>query len=88
MSAYAPSFSNYLIRSTVGNYSKNMWTAIDGYLVTIIPAVNFLIMFLFYLCWKTHFFQCINHQEEDNSDVKPEKFCLEIEGLEESYINE
>jgi hypothetical protein len=62
MNAYSPSFSNYLIRSTVGNYSKNKWTGIDGYLVTIIPAFNFLIMFLFYLCWKAHFFQCISEQ--------------------------
>lgn len=52
------------------------------------PAFNFLAMFFFYLCWKGHFFKCISDQEEDNSDVKPEKFCLEIEGLEESYINE
>lgn len=45
-------------------------------------------MFIFYLVWKGHFFKCITDQEEDNTDVKPEKFCLEIEGLEETYINE
>lgn len=72
----------------LGNYSKDKFTGYDGYIVTIVPAFNFLAMFFFYLCWKGHFFKCISDQEEDNSDVKPEKFCLEIEGLEESYINE
>lgn len=76
-------FASYL-----GNYSKNKFTGYDGYIVTIAPAFNFLAMFFFYICWKGHFFKCISDQEEDNSDVKPEKFCLEIEGLEESYINE
>lgn len=46
-------------------------TAYDGYIVTIIPALNLFILFLFYLCWKGHFFSTINEQEEDNSDVKP-----------------
>jgi hypothetical protein len=71
-----------------GNYSKNNFTAYDGYIVTIVPALNLLILFLFYLCWKAHFFACINEQEEDNSDVKPEKFCLEIEAEDEGYFNQ
>jgi hypothetical protein len=71
-----------------GNYSGNKLTAYDAYIVTIVPAVNYLAMFLFYLIWKAHFYSTISHQEGDNSNVKPEKFCLEIEGLEETYINE
>jgi hypothetical protein len=78
MSSYAPSFSTYLIQSTfgtpmhnLGNYSKNKLTAFDGYIVTIIPALNFLMMFFFYLVWKGHFSKCISDQEEDNADVKP-----------------
>jgi hypothetical protein len=83
MSSYSPSFSTYLIKSTMGtllanlgNYSLNKLTAYDGYIVTIIPAFNLLMMFFFYLCWKAHFYKCITDQEEDNTDVKPEKFCL------------
>lgn len=58
------------------NYSKNKMSAYDGFIVTIAPAANLLIMFLFYLLWKGHYFTSITEQEEDNSDVKPEKFCL------------
>lgn len=78
MSAYAESFSTYLIRATIGNYSENRFTAYDGYIVTIAPAVSYLGLLLFYFIWKGHYFGTINDQEEDNSDVKPEKFCLEI----------
>lgn len=60
----------------IGNYSENKLTVYDNYIVTIAPAANFLMFFIFYLVWKAHFFKCIADQEEDNSDVKPDKFCL------------
>ena len=44
-------------------------------------------MMIFYFVWKGHYFGCINDQEEDDSDVKPEKFCLEVEGLESTNFN-
>lgn len=62
MSSYASSFSTYLIKSTIGNYSLNSLTPIDGYLVTIIPAVIYLITFIFYLVWKKHYFKTIADQ--------------------------
>jgi hypothetical protein len=83
MTQYSESFSTYLIKSTVGNtwiylgnYSENKLTDYDNYIVTIAPAANFLMFFIFYIVWKAHFFKCIADQEEDNSDVKPDKFCL------------
>jgi len=63
-------------------------SAYDGYIVTILPAVSYLALLLFYFIWKAHYFGTINEMEEDNTDVRPEKFCLEIEGSEESHFNE
>ena len=57
---------------------ENKLTQYDGYIVTIAPAVGYLALLIFYFLWKGHYFGCINEQEEDNSDVKPEKFCLEV----------
>ena len=54
LSNYTQSFSTYLIQTTLGNYSKNMVTAYDGYIMTIIPGVTFLALLLFYLIWKGH----------------------------------
>lgn len=71
MSSYASSFSTYLIKSTIGNYSRNALTSIDGYLVTIIPAVIYFIIFIFYLAWKKHYFRTIADQETNTYDVKP-----------------
>ena len=76
MSSYAVTFSTYLIKATMGNYTQNKLTQYDGYIVTIAPAVSYVALLLFYLIWKGHFFGTINDQEEDDSDVKPEKFCL------------
>jgi RNA recognition motif-containing protein len=45
-------------------------------------------MTIFYFIWKKHFSGCITEQDEDKNDVKPEKFCLEIEGLEETFVKE
>ena len=63
-------------------------SAYDGEIVTIIPAVCYLGLFIFYLTWKVHYFGTITEQEEDNADVKPEKFTVEIEGLEETFLSE
>jgi hypothetical protein len=71
LSSYSSSFSTYLIVTTLGNYSKNMLTVYDGFIVTIVPAVNFLAMFLFYFIWKAHYFGEISAQEEDNNIVRP-----------------
>ncbi len=53
----------------------------DNYIMAIIPGVTFLAFLLFYLVWKAHYNLEISAEEEDNSVVKPEKFCLEIAGL-------
>ena len=50
-------------------------------MIVIIPAVNYLVLMIFYWVWRCHFTYAIANQEYDNKDVKPEKFCLEIEGL-------
>lgn len=76
MGSYSSTFSTYLIKTTLGNYSGNTLTAYDGFIVTIAPAVNYLAMMLFYFIWKGHYFKTISDQEDDNADVKPEKFCL------------
>lgn len=53
-------FNYWYILIKLGNYSSNQFTIYDGYIVTIIPAANYLAMFLFYLIWKHHFFACIS----------------------------
>ena len=40
-------------------------------------------MFIFYLCWKKHYSSCISEEEEDLEFIKPEKFCLEVEGFQD-----
>lgn len=71
MDAYASSFSTYLIKATLGNYSENRLTAYDGYIVTIAPAVNYLALLLFYWIWKGHYHKTIADAEEDNTEVQP-----------------
>ena len=88
MDSYASSFSTYLIKATLGNFSGNKLTNFDDWILAIAPAVNYLALFIFYLLWKVHYYTTISDQEDDNADVKPEKFCIEIVGLEEGYINE
>lgn len=62
MSSYSSSFSTYLIKSTLGNYTYNCLTSIDGYLLTLIPAINYLAIFIFYIIWKAHTAKCIAEQ--------------------------
>ena len=64
-----------------GNYSGSADTTLTAYdtlLVAGLPALNFLALLLFALIWKVHRRRVINKQEEDNNDVKPEKFCIEF----------
>lgn len=51
--------------------------------MTIIPCFIYLVVFLFYLCWKKHYSSCIQEEENDLEFIKPEKFCIEVEGFEE-----
>jgi hypothetical protein len=78
LSSYSSSFSTYLISTTLGtsisyagNYSGNILTAYDSWIMSIIPGVNFLIIFIFYLIWKGHYFSEIAEMDEDNSVIKP-----------------
>ena len=76
-------FSTYLIKSTLGNYGG--YSLFDGmadiYVMTIVPAAIYAIFFIFYLCWKKHYNDCIDEEEEDKEFIKPEKFCVEVEGF-------
>lgn len=76
MDSYASSYSTYLIKATNGNYTQNKMTKYDGYIVTILPAVSYAALLFFYFIWKAHYFGTLNQIEEDNTDVRPEKFCL------------
>ena len=62
MSNYSSNFSTYLIKTTIGNYSGKVISAYDGYIVTIAPAVNYLVLLLFYFIWKGHYFTTISDQ--------------------------
>ena len=85
---YSESFSTYLIRSTIGNYSGNSLTSFDVYWAVLVPWVGYLAIFTFYIIWKFHYLRIVNKQDEANADVKPEKFCVEFNGLDEGYVNE
>ena len=55
-------------------------------MIAIIPAVNYFALMIVYWVWKSHFALAIANQEQDNKDVRPEKFAIKIEGLPRSYI--
>ena len=71
MSNYTPSFSTYLIRATIGNFSGNVLTKYDTWIVAIAPGVSYVALMLFYFVWKAHYFRSISQAEESNSDVRP-----------------
>lgn len=81
---YSETFSTYLIKSTLGNYDATYHISpkYDTYIMTIIPCLTYFIFFLFYLCWKKHYSDSIQEEDEDLEFVKPEKFCVEVEGFE------
>lgn len=60
MDSYASSYSTYLIKATNANYIHNQLTQYDGYIVTILPAVSYLALLLFYFIWKAHYFGTLN----------------------------
>jgi len=62
LAKYTPTFSTYLITTTLGrnqiylgNYSGNVVTIYDDYIMAIVPGVTFLALFIFYLLWKAHY---------------------------------
>lgn len=63
MNSYSASFSTYLIKSILGNFSGNNLSAYDDYILAIAPAVNYLALLLFYFVWKAHYFRTISAQE-------------------------
>lgn len=56
--------------------------------MAIVPGVSFLALLLFYFIWKAHYAGEIDAEEDDNSVVKPEKFCIEVEGLDYEKVDE
>jgi Na+/H+-dicarboxylate symporter len=79
LAKYAPTFSTYLITTTVGNYNgKGILSEYDNYIMAIVPGITFFALLVFYLLWKGHYNLQIDNEEDDNSVVKPEKFCIEI----------
>jgi hypothetical protein len=89
LAKYAPTFSTYLITTTLGNYNgKGILSEYDNYIMAIVPGVTFFALLVFYLLWKCHYNSEIDNEEDDNSVVKPEKFCIEIEGLEVEKVDE
>jgi hypothetical protein len=89
LAEYASTFSTYLITTTLGNYNgKGILSEYDDYIMAIVPGITFFAMLVFYLLWKCHYNSQIDNEEDDNSVVKPEKFCVEIEGLEVEKVDE
>ena len=65
----------------MGNYNGNVLTKYDNYIMAIIPGVSLCLLLIFYLFWKAHYYGEIADDEKDNSVIKPEKFCIEVQGL-------
>jgi O-antigen ligase len=65
----------------LGNYDRTVLTEFDAYLQAGIPGLVFLAFFIFYLIWVGHYSKCISEEEENSEYVKPEKFCVEVEGF-------
>jgi hypothetical protein len=56
MAKYTPTFSTYLITTTLGNYSgKGILSDYDNYIMAIVPGVTFFAFLVFYLLWKAHY---------------------------------
>jgi len=56
LAKYTPTFSTYLITTTLGNYNgKGVLSEYDNYIMAIIPGVTFLAFLIFYLLWKAHY---------------------------------
>ena len=47
------------------------------------PVVIYFIVYIFYLAWTYHYNKCISEEEENADYIKPEKYCVEVEGFED-----
>jgi hypothetical protein len=63
LSDYSISFSTYLITTTLGNkiinlgnFNHNAISKYDAYIIALVPAFIMLLLLIFYLCWKFHFY--------------------------------
>lgn len=62
LAKYTPTFSTYLITTTLGrnhlklgNYNGTVLSDYDNYIMAIVPAVSFFSLLVFYLFWKAHY---------------------------------
>lgn len=56
LAMYTPTFSTYMITTTLGNYNGNgVLSDYDNYIMAIIPGVTFFAFLIFYLLWKSHY---------------------------------
>lgn len=79
----------YFMIINIGNYNgAGVLSEYDNYIMAIIPGVSFFALLLFYFIWKAHYAGEIDAEEDDNSVVKPEKFCVEIEGIDIEKVDE
>ena len=76
LDSYSESFSTYLIRSTLGNFSGNVLTSFDIYWTVFVPWAGYIAIFIFYVIWKLHYLRIVSKEDEASSDVKPEKFTV------------
>lgn len=74
------SFSNYLIRTTFGNYNQSI-TNYDAYIQTGLHCFILLTFFVYIIVWKGISFKEVKKFELDNNIVHPRKYCVEVEGL-------
>jgi hypothetical protein len=58
-----PTFSSYLIGTTIGtffsilgNYAGGVLTIYDNYIMAIVPGITYALLFVFYFYWKGHYF--------------------------------
>ena len=49
----------------------------------LMPVVIYFIVYIFYLAWTYHYNKCISEEEENADYIKPEKYCVEVEGFED-----
>lgn len=59
MKNYSTGFSTYLIKTTIANFTGDVLTGYDTWIVAIAPGVSYLALMLFYFIWKAHYFRMI-----------------------------
>ena len=55
--------------------------------MSVVPAANYFAIFIFYIIWKAHFLKSQREDEENSDYIKPEKFVIEISGLNQRFRN-